>query len=140
MRFADTNVLLYSISRDPDERDRADRANEILAQRDLTISVQVLGEFYVQATRATREDAISHEQAVRLIESFERFPVASLTLEIVRAALGTRARFGLSYWDAAIIETARSLGCGTVLSEDMSAGQDYGGVVVIDPFAGTSPR
>ena len=58
VRFADTNVLLYAISRDPAEQDKAKRANDILAERDLALSVQVLQEFYVQATRASRPDAI----------------------------------------------------------------------------------
>ena len=73
MRFADTNVLLYAISRDPAEQDKAKRANDILAERDLALSVQVLQEFYVQATRPSRPDAIGHRQAVLLIESFRRF-------------------------------------------------------------------
>ena len=73
MRFVDTNVLLYAISRDPAEQDKAKRANDILADRDVVLSVQVLQEFYVQATRANRADAISHRQAVLLIESFRRF-------------------------------------------------------------------
>lgn len=34
MRFIDTNVLLYAISEDPDERAKAQRANEILTSRD----------------------------------------------------------------------------------------------------------
>ena len=29
MRFVDTDVLLYAVSRDPEERDKAARANEI---------------------------------------------------------------------------------------------------------------
>jgi predicted nucleic acid-binding protein len=51
VRFVDTNVLLYAISRDPTEQDKAARANDILAARDVALSVQVLQEFYVQATR-----------------------------------------------------------------------------------------
>ena len=35
MRFVDTNVLLYAISRDPAEQDKAKHANDILAERDL---------------------------------------------------------------------------------------------------------
>ena len=134
MRFVDTNVLLYAISRDPTEQDKAKHANDILAERDLALSVQVLQEFYVQATRASRPDPISHSQAVRLIESFRRFPVQDLTTGIMMAALRTRQRFQLSYWDAAIIEAARALGCTHILSEDLSDGQDYGGVQVTNPF------
>ena len=134
MRFVDTNVLLYAISRDPAEQDKAKRANEILADRDLALSVQVLQEFYVQATRVSRPDAIGHSQAVRLIESFRRFPVQDVTSGIMIAALDARQRFQLSYWDAAIIEASRVMGCTQVLSEDLNDGQDYAGVRVTNPF------
>jgi len=134
VRFVDTNVLLYAISRDPAEQDKAKRANDILTDRDLALSVQVLQEFYVQATRASRPDAIGHDQAVRLIQSFRRFPVQYVTSGILMAALDARQRFQLSYWDAAIIEAARAMGCPEVLSEDLSDGQDYGGVRVTNPF------
>jgi predicted nucleic acid-binding protein len=134
VRFVDTNVLLYAISRHPAEQDKAKRANEILAERDLALSVQVLQEFYVQATRVSRPDAIGHQQAVRLVESFGRFPVQDLTSGIMLAALDACQRFPLRYWDAAIIEASRAMGCAQVLSEDLDNGQDYGGVRAVNPF------
>lgn len=134
MRFVDTNILLYAISRDPEERDKAERANQILAGRDLALSVQVLQEFYVQATRASRPDPLTHERAVELVEAFMRFPVVAITAELMRAAFATRQRFVLSYWDAVILEAGRSLGCDVVLSEDLSDGEDYGGIRVVNPF------
>jgi len=134
VRFIDSGVLLYAISRDPAEQDKAKRANDILTDRDLALSVQVLQEFYVQATRASRPDAIAHQQAVRLIESFRRFEVQDVTSVIMMAALAARQRFQLSYWDAAIIEASRAMGCAEVLSEDLNDGQDYGGVRVTNPF------
>jgi predicted nucleic acid-binding protein len=138
VRFADTSVLLYAISRDPKEQDKAARANDLLAARDVALSVQVLQEFYVQATRASRPDPITHEQAVRLVESFLRFPVADVTTDLLLAAAATRQRFGISYWDAAILEAARSLGCEVVLSEDLHDGEDYAGVRVENPFRATN--
>jgi predicted nucleic acid-binding protein len=63
-RFIDTNILLYSISRDPGERDIAIALLDAEA-----LSVQVLQEFYVQATRATRPDALAHEIAVGLVRT-----------------------------------------------------------------------
>ena len=134
MRFADTNILLYAVSRDPRERRKAERAREILAARDLALSVQVLQEFYVQATRETRPDRLTHTQARKLVDSFLRFRLASVDRETMLAAFVTHDRFGISYWDAAILEAARSLGCDTVLSEDLSDGQDYAGVRVLNPF------
>ncbi|HEY7731408.1 MAG TPA: PIN domain-containing protein [Gaiellaceae bacterium] len=134
MRFADTNVLLYAISRDPDEQGKAARADEILASRDVALSVQVLQEFYVQATRESRTDALTHDQAVALVESFLRFPVLDVTTQVMLSAMETRARFGISYWDAAILEASRALGCSTVLSEDLADETDYDGVRVENPF------
>ena len=136
MRFVDTNVLLYAVSRDPDEREKADRANEILAGRDVALSVQVLQEFYVQATRDSRRDPLSHDQATQLIEAFLRFPVQDITTPVMLAALTASRRFRTSYWDAAIVEAGRALGCDVVLSEDLSDGEDYAGVRVENPFRG----
>ena len=134
MQLVDTNVLLYAISRDPEEQGKTDRANAILATGDVGLSVQVLQEFYVQATRESRPDPLTHEQAVGLVESFLRFPVQETTTDVMLAALAARQRFLLSYWDAAIIEAARALGCDVVISEDLSDGQDYNGVRVDNPF------
>jgi predicted nucleic acid-binding protein len=51
------------------------------------------------------------------------------------AALDTRQRFQLPYWDAAITEASRgAMGCAQVLSEDLTDGQDYSGVRVANPF------
>lgn len=134
MELVDTNVLLYSVSRAPDEREKAAVARKILRRRDLALSVQVLQEFYVQATRESRGDRLRHDKAVRLVEAWCRYPVQELTLSIVRAAFVTRSRWRLSYWDAAILEAARACGCGVVLSEDLADGEDYDGVRVEDPF------
>jgi predicted nucleic acid-binding protein len=134
VRFADTSILLYAISRDPQEAHKAERARGILAERDLALSVQVLQEFYVQATRESRPDPLPHEPAAKLVESFHRFPVVDLTTQVMHAALATRDRFQISYWDAAILEAARALRCEIVLSEDLNDGQDYAGVVVQNPF------
>ena len=134
MRFVDTNVLLYSISTSEDEADKAQLAAELLESRDLVLSTQVLQEFYVQSTRSSRPDAVDVVKAANLVEAFSRFPVQEITLPIVRAAMDTHQRHRIAYWDAAIIEAARTSGCRQVLSEDLNSGQDFDGVTVIDPF------
>lgn len=135
MRFVDTNVLLYAISTTESEAEKGRRANAILDAGDIGLSVQVLQEFYVQATHLSREDAISHEQAVGLIEAWCRFPVQDTTVGLMTAALATRRRFGVAYWDAAVIEAGRALGCAVILSEDLGPEMDYDGVRVENPFA-----
>ena len=58
----------------------------------------------------------------------------SVTLDVFRDAVAIRRRFGLSYWDAAILAAARTLGCDAVYSEDMSSEQDHGGIRVVNPL------
>lgn len=134
MRFVDTNVLLYSISTVPEEQGKAHVALEILQADDLALSVQVLQEFYVQATRPTKTDRIEHDQAAALIEAYLRFPVQETTVSLMQAALVGKERFRVSYWDAAIIEAARALSCDILLTEDLSDTQDYAGVRVENPL------
>lgn len=134
MRFADTNVLLYSVSTIPEEADKTRKAQALLASRDIGLSVQVLQEFYVQATRASRAEPLTHDEAMGFIRAWRRFPTQELTLAVVDDALALKARFQVSYWDAAIIAAARASGCTEVLSEDLNDGQDYGGVRVVNPF------
>ncbi|MFP4070225.1 MAG: PIN domain-containing protein [Verrucomicrobiota bacterium] len=134
MRFVDTNILLYRVSSDPLEVRKQKIASEILCARDLCLSVQVLQEFYVQSTRASRPDALSHDEACTLIHSWRRYAVLALTLELVEQALMAKERWRLSYWDAAVLEAARASQCAQLLSEDLNDGQDYGGVRVVNPF------
>ena len=136
MRFVDTNVLLYAVSALSEDIDKRRRALELIREPDLTMSMQVLQEFYHQSTRATRRWAISHEQALRFIESINGFQIQPITVELFREAVLISQRFGLSYWDGAILAAARSTGCDAVYSEDLSHDQDYDGLRVINPFAG----
>lgn len=134
MHFIDTNILLYALSTDSEEAAKAAEARNLLDQPNGALSVQVLQEFYVQATRDTKSDRITHDQAVALITSWERFKIQELTLQVMHAALSTRKRFRISYWDAAIIEAAKAAGCNIIYSEDLNDGQDFGGVRVKNPF------
>jgi predicted nucleic acid-binding protein len=133
-RFIDTNILLYSISQDRSESRKRDIATVLLEDDDLGLSVQVLQEFYVQATRSTRTDALDHEIAVGLIRTWLRFEVQELTLPVMLSAFEIKAARRISYWDAAIVAAARALGCRELLSEDMSHGREIVGVRITDPF------
>jgi predicted nucleic acid-binding protein len=133
-RFIDTNILLYSISRDPAEVSKRDIAVALLDADNIALSVQVLQEFYVQATRVTRPDALSHDIAVGLVRTWLRFTVQEITLPIMIGALEIKAIYRLSYWDAAIVAAARALGCRELLSEDMSHGREVEGITITNPF------
>jgi predicted nucleic acid-binding protein len=136
MRFVDTNVLLYSLDLGPAQPAKAAIATHILTCADLVLSVQVLQEFYVQATRPSRRDALPHDVAFRLIQKWLRFRIQDNTVAVLQTALALKDRFQTSYWDAAILAAAKAAGCREVLSEDLNHGQDYDGVIVVNPFVG----
>ena len=132
--FLDTNILLYSISQDPGEVRKRDRAIELLDDDSGSLSIQVLQEFYVQATRASRADAIAHESAAGLIEAWSRFRVQEMTFAVLKSALRIRVGYGFSFWDSAILAAALALGCDRVYTEDLRHGQFVEGLSIIDPF------
>ena len=60
--------------------------------------------------------------------------VIPLDYELFEDATKIQERFQISYWDAAIIAAAKRLSCDTLYSEDLSDGQNYDGIRVINPF------
>ena len=132
--FIDTNILLYSISRADDEAPKRARAIALLEEEGAALSVQVLQEFYVQATRSTRPDALPHDIAAGLIAAWQRFIVQDVTAAILTKALQIKADHGFSYWDSAIIAAALALGCGRLYTEDMTPGREIEGVLIVNPF------
>ena len=95
LRFLDTNILLYSISRDPTETAKRDRAVALIDAGGNALSVQVLQEFYVQATRPTRRDALPHDIAAGLIRTWLRFKVQETSVSIMTGALEIKTEHGL---------------------------------------------
>ena len=135
MRFVDTNVLLYATSVVPQEAPKRLLARELLNEDDLAISVQVLQEFYYQATRPNQLAPLTHNEALEFLVDILKFEIYPVTLEIFHSAVAISQRFQLSYWDAAILAAARALGCDAVYSEDLNPQQDYDGLRIINPFA-----
>ena len=132
--FIDTNVLIYSVSVDARESVKRERALHLLSNRQCCLSVQVLSEFYVQSTRATRAAPLPRDIAAGLARRWMRFEVQDNTVALMSDALDLQARYGFSYWDCAIVAAARRLGCAELASEDMRHGQTIDGVAIVNPF------
>jgi predicted nucleic acid-binding protein len=129
--FLDTNILLYAASKKAVEQEKRKVARELLARDGVGLSVQVLAEFYVNAISKLK---LPEEQVLRVLEKLRRYPVLPVDEVVFWSALEIRKRYGISYWDSAILAAAIELGCGTVFSEDLSDGQSYAGVKVVNPF------
>jgi predicted nucleic acid-binding protein len=132
--FIDTNVLLYAASNAVDDQDKRAVARRVLAQPDIAFSAQVMQEFYSAAVTKQRL-RMTHEEALIVLQSLAAFPIAPITSQLVLQAIDVKQRHQLSYWDSAILAAAAQLGCTTLYSEDLGAGQLYGNVRVVNPFA-----
>lgn len=133
--FLDTNILVYAATGMLSAPDKHKMALEIVDQGNFAVSAQVLQEFYVNVTRQKRDARpLSHEKAQEIVERFAMRRCAETDSDLVLRAIAMSQRHRISYWDAAIIAGAETLGCETVYSEDLSDGQRYGAVTVVNPF------
>jgi predicted nucleic acid-binding protein len=129
--FVDSNVLIYAANESLPISRNTNIAREVLRQRDLWISIQVLNEFTVYARKKLK---LSPEEWRLWLDRLLLFSITTLTTETFLAALSIHARYQLSHWDSLIIASARETDCSIVYSEDMNHEQNYDGVQVINPF------
>jgi predicted nucleic acid-binding protein len=131
--FLDTNVLLYC-------DDLADRAKQAKAQeltlkhriqRTGVISLQILQEYFVNATRKLGLDPAT---ARRKVEVYARFHLVEPKVTDILAAIDIHRLHGFSYWDALVLRMAKQAGCAVLLTEDMQHGQEFDEVRIVNPF------
>lgn len=132
-RFIDTNVLLYRASTRDSEASKRAIAQQLLNRSDIGLSAQVLAEFYHNAVNKPGVRMLP-ASALTIVQALGALPVVPISTDLVLGAIHLQQRYQISYWDAAIIAAARELGATTVYSEDLSHGQIYAGVTVINPF------
>ena len=132
--FFDTNVLVYAAVGTGKDEPKRIRALELIESEDFATSAQVLQEFFVTVVKKALRP-LSAAQALEWIEQWTAFPCQTIDHQLVRIAIEQSVRFAISYWDAAILVAAEALGTDTVYSEDLSDGQRYGRVRVVNPFS-----
>jgi predicted nucleic acid-binding protein len=133
--FLDSNVLLYACSNAPADAVKRQRAEDLILNTRFGLSTQVFQEFIANALRK-RELGISEVAIDATLTLGTWVPVIPLTLEIVMIGVGIRRRYQVSHWDASIIAAAQALGCKTLYTEDLTHGQDFDGLRVLNPFLG----
>ena len=132
--FVDTNILVYAHDLDADTRHTAARravADLWQTPGEAWLSVQVLQEFYVTLVRR----GVAAAEATRAVEDYAGWQVVPSDVSLVLAGVRASQRWQISLWDGLIVEAARRAGASELWSEDLNAGQDYGGVVVVNPLA-----
>jgi predicted nucleic acid-binding protein len=133
--FVDTNVLIYAHDVDAGRKREIASAllDELWERRSGLLSVQVLQEFYVNATRKiavpiARADA---RDIVGRYSAWVRKPIEPAT---VLAASRLEEQHRLSFWDALIVAAARSAGAVRIVTEDLSDGLVIEDIELINPF------
>lgn len=133
--FVDTNVLVYS--RDARDPGKQQRAHEWMAHlwdtRRGRVSPQVLHEYYETVTRKIKP-GLRPEEARADVRALFHWLVPIEAPLVLEAAWHLQDNGSVSFWDALILGAARTMGCGFVLSEDLTAGQDVEGMRVVNPF------
>lgn len=131
--FFDSNILLYcDDSKDPARRNVALKlVLEHLENSSGVVSMQVLQEYYYNATNKFQIDPGLARQKVRIYTQFE---VVEPTTDDVFAAIDLHRLNQISFWDAMIVHCAKKSGCRTVHTEDMQHGQIIDGVTIFNPF------
>ena len=131
--FFDTNVLVYCT--DSTDLAKQARARSLVAEHAsagaAVISTQVLIELFHSLTRKQK---IPPALAQSLVLGFAEWPVISSDAALVTAAVDKSIQWQLSIWDAMVVEAALRSGAATLYTENLNAGQRFGGLTVVNPF------
>lgn len=131
--FIDTNILIYSVDKFDKTKQKKARAllKEIAANDAGVISTQVLQEFYVAATKKLNAAPLIVKE---IINSFEKFEVVQITVEMIKDAIDVSLLNKISFWDALIVVSAEIAKCTALITEDLNSEQIIKGVKIINPL------
>ncbi|MFZ5470053.1 MAG: PIN domain-containing protein [Myxococcota bacterium] len=133
--FVDTNILLYA--HDTSAGVKHQRAKALLeklwTERSGVVSTQVLQELCVNVRRKAARP-LDVESTRELVTDYLAWQVVVNTEQSILEALDLESRYRISFWDALVVQAARAAGTAVLYSEDLSAGQTYGTVSVVNPF------
>jgi predicted nucleic acid-binding protein len=133
--FVDTNVLMYA--HDTSAGAKHERAKAIVEElwrdRSGVVSTQVLQEVAVNLRRKSGRP-LDAKTTREIVADYLTWHVIVNSAESILEALDLEARYQISFWDAMVVQAAQASGAEILYSEDLSAGQMYGSVRVINPL------
>jgi predicted nucleic acid-binding protein len=134
--FVDTNVLMYA--HDTSAGIKHDRARTLVEGlwRDRTgvVSTQVLQELAVNL-RCKALRPLDAKATRDIVADYLAWHVVVNDGESILEALDVEARYQISFWDALVVQAAQASGAAILYSEDLSDGQAFGSVRVINPVS-----
>ena len=133
MTFLDSNVLVYAVDARDAGKQKIAKAI-VMSARDsaeYVISAQVLNEFSNVAMRKLGKTRVEVMGFAELFKAIRSVPVKS---EWTMLALEMMGLYDLQFYDALLLVAAKELGCDRFLTEDLSDGQTYSGILAVNTF------
>ena len=133
--FLDTNILVYAYDTSAGNKRRiaARLVEQCWENGSGCTSSQVLQEFFVTVTKKIVQP-LDYRTARQIVVDLAFWRLHIPEASDVLQAIDLQQSYQLSFWDAMLLQSASRLGCKQFFSEDLSHGQVYSGVQVIDPF------
>ncbi|MGH9621627.1 MAG: PIN domain-containing protein [Bryobacteraceae bacterium] len=131
--FVDTNVFIYALDQGDPKKQTAARAwrDEMWRSRRGRISFQVLQEFYAKVVQKRIQAAQQARSEIQDLMAWQPVVIDGAAME---NAWKIQDRYRFSFWDALIVAAAKSASCRYLLTEDLQAGQELDGLLVVNPF------
>lgn len=131
--FFDTSILLYADDKDSPAKRRQSLDLVELHRRAGTgvLSLQILHEYFVAATRKLHIEAAVARRKVELLAEFD---VVAPDVPDILAAIDLHRLHQFSFWDGLVLRCAKQAGCRVLLTEDLQAGRSFDGVRIVNPF------
>jgi len=133
--FVDTNILMYA--HDTAAGDKHSRAKALVEDlwqnRSGVVSTQVLQELAVNLRRKVRKP-LDAKATRDVVSDYLAWQVVVNGSDSILEALELEARYQISFWDALVVQAAQASGASILYSEDLSDGQTYGAVRVVNPL------
>jgi predicted nucleic acid-binding protein len=133
--FVGTNILMYA--HDSAAGAKHQRAKALLErlwqERSAAISTQVLQELAVNLRRKVAVP-LTTKAVQEIVADYLTWQVVVNDGTAIREALDFEERYGISFWDALIVQAANTVGASILYTEDLSDGQHYGSVRVENPL------
>src|SRR5262245_26848584 len=133
--FVDTNILMYAHDMAAGEKHERARAivEELWRDRTGVVSTQVLQELAVNLRRKAGRP-LNAKATREIVSDYLTWQVVVNGGESILEAMDLESRYQISFWDAMVIQAAQLSGADVLYSEDLSEGQNYGSVQVINPL------
>ena len=138
--FVDTNILMYAHDTAAGEKHARAKAlvEELWENRSGVVSTQVLQELAVNLRRKAKKPL--EAKATRdVVSDYLAWHVVVNGGDSILEALDLEARYQISFWDAMVVQAAQASSAEVLYSEDLSDGQTYGSVRVINPLRTNAP-